>query len=104
MVVFERLAGEPTDVDGMKDRVLLTPSARFATARIEPIETWQQHWRGWLSSLGIHYPSLIDMYGDGADWIWNVATVQYLGGRQMLDAFHACEHLADAAKVIYLKL
>ena len=39
--------------------------------------------------------------GDGAEWIWNLATEQFPDAIQIVDRFHANEHLSDAAKAIY---
>ena len=39
--------------------------------------------------------------GDGAPWIWNLATEQFPGAIQIVDRYHANEHISAAAKVIY---
>jgi hypothetical protein len=39
--------------------------------------------------------------GDGAEWIWNLATEQFPDAIQIVDRYHANEHLSDAAKAIY---
>ena len=39
--------------------------------------------------------------GDGAEWIWNIAAEQFPDAIQIVDRFHANEHLSDAAKAIY---
>lgn len=39
--------------------------------------------------------------GDGALWIWNVAEDVCPDGRQMVDWFHAVQHLAQAASALY---
>lgn len=39
--------------------------------------------------------------GDGALWIWNVAEDVCPDGTQIVDWFHAVEHLAEAAQAIY---
>jgi len=39
--------------------------------------------------------------GDGAAWIWNVAEDVCPDGRQIVDWFHASQHLAEAAKTLY---
>ena len=40
----------------------------------------------------------ITVLGDGAEWIWNAATRQFGGCHQLLDIYHAAEHIAAAAK------
>lgn len=39
--------------------------------------------------------------GDGALWIWNLAGEQFPGAIQIVDLFHAKEHLSDVAKAVY---
>lgn len=39
--------------------------------------------------------------GDGARWIWNVADELLPGAIQIVDLFHAKQHLSDVAKAIY---
>jgi len=39
--------------------------------------------------------------GDGAPWIWNLADDLFPGAIQIVDLFHAKQHLADVAKAIY---
>jgi len=39
--------------------------------------------------------------GDGAVWIWNLASEQFPWAIQIVDLFHAKQHLSDVAKAIY---
>lgn len=39
--------------------------------------------------------------GDGASWIWNLADELFPGAIQIVDLFHAKQHLSDVAKAIY---
>jgi len=39
--------------------------------------------------------------GDGAHWIWNIAQKSFPGAKQILDFFHACEHLDNLASVLF---
>ena len=39
--------------------------------------------------------------GDGAHWIWNVAAEQFPGAIEIVDIYHAKQHLCDVAKAIY---
>lgn len=39
--------------------------------------------------------------GDGASWIWNLADEVFPGAIQIVDLFHAKQHLSDVAKAIY---
>jgi len=39
--------------------------------------------------------------GDGAPWIWNIASEYFPDALQIVDRFHAKEHLSAVAKVLY---
>ena len=39
--------------------------------------------------------------GDGALWIWNIADEHFSDAIQIVDRFHAKQHLSDVAKAIY---
>jgi hypothetical protein len=39
--------------------------------------------------------------GDGAAWIWNLATNDYACAAHIVDWYHAKQHLCDAAEIIY---
>jgi len=39
--------------------------------------------------------------GDGAPWIWNIASEHFPGAVEIVDLYHAREHLSELAKVIY---
>ena len=39
--------------------------------------------------------------GDGAQWIWKIAAADYPGAIQIVDLFHAKEHLHDVSKVLF---
>jgi hypothetical protein len=41
------------------------------------------------------------LLGDGAAWIWNMAGELFPAARQIVDRFHAKEHLSAVAKVLY---
>ncbi len=47
-----------------------------------------------------HAPRRV-VLGDGAPWIWNLADEQFPGATQIVDLFHAKEHLSTVAKAIY---
>ena len=39
--------------------------------------------------------------GDGAAWIWNIAAEHFPGAVEIVDVFHAAEHLHDIAKAVH---
>ncbi len=38
---------------------------------------------------------------DGPEWIWNLADDLFPDSRQIVDWFHACQHLSDAASALF---
>ena len=42
--------------------------------------------------------------GDGATWIWNIASGKFPGATQIVDPFHAREHLHDLARLLEFML
>jgi len=41
-----------------------------------------------------------EVLGDGAPWIWNLVAEHFYEGHQVVDWYHATEHLAAAAKLL----
>lgn len=97
-IFARRPPGEPATSTEWATRALPRPTVRVAFAAIESIETFAPRWGDWAQRLGITDSTRITTLGDGAEWIWNAASEQFPGGPQVLDIFHAAEHLADAAK------
>ena len=56
------------------------------------LEAWK---RGW------NYADRKVVMGDGAEWIWNLADIHFPGAIQILDIFHAREHLWSVARKLH---
>lgn len=82
-------------------RPLPKPSVRIAFASIEAIDTFAPQWRKWMQRLGIETFASINVLGDGAEWIWDHAQVQFPGASGTLDIYHASTYIADAAKALF---
>jgi len=39
--------------------------------------------------------------GDGAEWIWNLVAEHFLGALQIVDFYHACQHLWEVARRLH---
>jgi len=50
--------------------------------------------RGWEGAVDT------EVVGDGAPWIWNLAADHFYDSHQVVDWFHATEHLANAARLL----
>ena len=101
LVFTKRLRGKSARPEEWDKRLLPGPTARVVFTDIEEIEIFRQDWRKWADQLGIGSGSALTMLGDGADWIWNAAEAQFPGCNQVLDVYHALEHVGTAAKKMY---
>ncbi|MCP4373564.1 MAG: ISKra4 family transposase [Deltaproteobacteria bacterium] len=52
-----------------------------------------------LRGLGRSHRSVV--VGDGAHWIWNLARINFPQAVQILDFYHACEHLNNLTEIIF---
>ena len=53
---------------------------------------------------GAHHVRQMTILGDGAAWIWNIATAKFPAATQVVDLFHAREHLHDLAGILEFML
>jgi hypothetical protein len=49
----------------------------------------------------LSYAGLVVVIADGAPWIWRLAADYFPGAKQVIDWFHACQHLGQAAQARY---
>lgn len=56
------------------------------------LEAWKRGWSRAVRKVVI---------GDGAEWIWNLADEHFPGAIQIVDLFHARQHLWDLARKLY---
>lgn len=56
----------------------------------------------WNEALKRGYATAHDkvFIGDGAEWIWNIASTRFKDAVQIVDFYHACEHLNAICKLI----
>lgn len=85
------------DKQGRDSRVRM----RAYTATLEDIETFEPLLATLAHRCGHHAAKEIIVLGDGALWIWNMFGRQFPRAIQILDFYHACEHLAKVANAMY---
>ena len=56
------------------------------------VEAWKRGWSRAKKKVVI---------GDGAEWIWNLAAEHFPGAVQIVDLYHARQHLWDVARKLY---
>lgn len=97
-VFAKREPGQPATVEEWDKRDLPSPTGRVAFAAIEEIELFAPRWWPWAERLGVEDQDRLSVLGDGAEWIWEHAEVQFPNREEVLDIFHAGEHLSELAK------
>jgi hypothetical protein len=90
--VYEAQPGdEDVDRSGPKRYVAAQEPAEAFAARLY-VEALQ---------AGVHRAEEVVVLGDGAEWIWNQAAVHYPGAIEIVDYWHACQHIHELAKAQY---
>lgn len=86
------------DADGYPIR---TPASTTYTGAVETAEEFgrrlfREAWtRGWSRA------QLRVVIGDGAEWIWNLATEHFSDATQIVDLYHARQHLWEVARGLF---
>ena len=87
-----------TDEKGrpIRDEVSTTYTGAIETAELFGRRLYTEAWeRGWSRA------SKKVVLGDGAEWIWNIADQHFPGAIQIVDIWHAREHLWDVAAKLF---
>lgn len=71
------------------------PDSTSYFATLEPVETFSDLVAAEAKRRGRDYIRQIVFLGDGAHWIWNMATARVPEATQIVDLFHAREHLHE---------
>jgi hypothetical protein len=98
---LKRPLGDPAGPDEWSSRELPRPTAQAAYAAVADCEAFASRWGRRAEALGIDPAGALSVLGDGAEWIWNAAAARFPAAVQVLDIFHAGEHLAAAAKALF---
>lgn len=102
IAVFQkRPDGAGATPDEWATRVLPAATAAVAFAQLTDCDTFADHWGDWAKRLGVTADDALTVLGDGAAWIWNRTAEQFPTASMVLDIFHASEHIATAARVLF---
>ena len=91
-VIYE---GRP-DAQGIDEAV----DAIYVAAQ-EPAEQFGSRLYMAAAQAGVQVARETVVIGDGAEWIWKLADHHYLGATQIVDLWHACEHIHALAQAYY---
>jgi hypothetical protein len=97
-VFAKRGRAEPATSADYEQRDLPAPLVRSVLAEVEGAESFGPRCRAEAERLGVMVLVGLTVLGDGAEWIWNLATEQFAGATQVLDIYHGVEHLAGAGR------
>jgi hypothetical protein len=98
-VLAKRQRGEPTTAANYEQRHLPQPGVRAVSAAVEEAADFGRRCAAEAERLQLLPTAELSVLGDGAQWIWNLAGEHFPQARQVLDVYHAVEHLATAGRV-----
>ena len=97
----KREAGVPASPEEWDERTLPGPTVRTVTAAIEGCDEFGTRLRAESDRLGVTSHHDVTVVGDGAEWIWNLASDHWPQAAGVLDVYHALEHVSDAVKGVF---
>ena len=100
-VFAKRAPGAPAAPSEWTTRRLPAPAARVAFAAIEGHDAFAARWPAVASRLGVRTSAPLDVWADGAKWIWERVSFHFPYARGTLDIYHALEHVAAAAQEVF---
>lgn len=99
-ILSKRHRGKYARPDPWLERHLPKPHQVFAFAYIEGKEPFRRHWEVQAKRLGVS-PKELSVVADGSHWIWDSVELEFGKVEEVLDIFHALEHLSSCGKEIY---
>jgi hypothetical protein len=77
------------------------PGSTTYVASFENAEAFGAMIRQEARLRGLGRAKRVAVIGDGARWIWNLARINFPQSKQILDFYHACEHLSKLAHALF---
>jgi hypothetical protein len=77
------------------------PDSTTYTGAVETAEHFGKrlYWEAWQRGWSRAHKKVV--MGDGAEWIWNLAAEHFPGALQIVDLYHARQHLWELARRLY---
>jgi hypothetical protein len=92
---FTQSDRDPDTGDPIQD-----PGSASYISTFDPAATFAVHAKAEYHRRGFDQIRQPLVLGDGAHWIWNIANEHFPAATQIVDYFHAREHLADLTKIL----
>jgi hypothetical protein len=70
-------------------------------ASLDPASAWGQRLRQAAQAWRVEKAKRVVVMGDGAPWIWNLADEHFPGAVEIVDFYHAVEHLWAAGEALF---
>jgi hypothetical protein len=86
------------DTEGRPER---DPDSTSYVGSIETAEAFGWHLYAEAERRGLAQAGEVIVLGDGAPWVWNLAEEHFPTAVQIVDLYHARQHLAQAARLIF---
>lgn len=84
-----------------KGRPVRDPDSTTYVGAIEPAEAFGRRLYAEGVRRGVQRAAHVSVLGDGAVWIWGLAEEHFPGATQIVDLYHAREHVAELGKLLY---
>jgi hypothetical protein len=84
-----------------RGRPVRDPDSTTFVGKIEPAEQFGERIFSEAVQRGLDQARRVVVLGDGATWIKNIAETHFPGATQIIDLYHAREHVAALAKALY---
>lgn len=85
----------------VKGHPVRDPASTTYVGAIEPAEAFGRRIYAEAVRRGVARATLGILLGDGAPWIWGIAAEHFPGAIQIMDLYHAREHLAALGTLLY---
>jgi hypothetical protein len=95
-----RARADPASSDDYTQRDLPEPSVRSVVAAIEEVGSFGHRCSREARRLGLADSERLSVLGDGAEWVWRIAGEKFPQAAQLLDIYHAAEHLAEFGRAV----
>jgi hypothetical protein len=82
-------------------RPVRDPGSTTYVGKIEGVEEFGGRLYAEAVRRGLNRAGQVVMLGDGAPWVWNLADLHFPGAVQIVDFYHAAEHLSGIASLLY---
>jgi hypothetical protein len=92
----ETKVGVALAVDSLGERI-----STGYTSLLGGCEEFGEHWFGLACRHGLSGAQTVVVLGDGAKWLWSQADMHFPTAVQILDIWHAMEHLGELARAAF---